>query len=132
MNESSSNELLPPGSDPLSSAIVRSADQRDDSTSHGETDAVPSPIPSVPLQELDRFSMVQSFGVFILAGVSEIGGGWLMWKALRQESPAWIGVIGGLVLALYGSKRAVYTLLFLRAFTLDAAAKVDKGNELRG
>jgi hypothetical protein len=90
------------------SEILQSEVQLDDGVSHESADASTSP-PTVPLQKLDGFSMAQSIGVFILAGVSEIGGGWLMWKALRQDSPAWIGVIGGLVLAFYGSNTKYYT-----------------------
>jgi hypothetical protein len=122
MNGYLPNEPRPPSSDPPESEIPRSPVQLDDGTSLEDVNAPRSPT-SVPLQELDLFSMVQSIGVFILAGVSEIGGGWLMWKAIRRESPAWIGVIGGLVLALYGSKRAVHSLFFLRAIVSKAATK---------
>jgi small multidrug resistance family-3 protein len=46
--------------------------------------------------------ITQSLGLFILAGLCEIGGGWLVWQWLR-ESRSWPwGVIGGLVLILYG------------------------------
>ena len=56
----------------------------------------------LPLGKLDSLSIFRSICVFLLAGVCEIGGGWLMWKALRQQDPAWFGVLGGLVLAFYG------------------------------
>ena len=39
---------------------------------------------------------------FILAGLCEIGGGWLVWQWLRESRPWPWGVIGGLVLILYG------------------------------
>lgn len=39
---------------------------------------------------------------FVLAGVAEIGGGYLMWLWLREGRSAWLGLFGGLVLALYG------------------------------
>ena len=46
--------------------------------------------------------ITQSLGLFILAGLCEIGGGWLVWQWLR-ESRSWPwGFIGGLVLILYG------------------------------
>ena len=40
--------------------------------------------------------------IFILAGLCEIGGGYLVWQWLRNDKPWWFGVIGGVVLALYG------------------------------
>ena len=39
---------------------------------------------------------------FILAGLCEIGGGYLVWLWLREGKTVWLGVIGALVLALYG------------------------------
>lgn len=44
----------------------------------------------------------KSLAYFILAGVCEIGGGYLIWLWLRQGSSAWLGLLGGLVLFLYG------------------------------
>ncbi|MGD3155245.1 YnfA family protein [Staphylococcus warneri] len=46
--------------------------------------------------------MMYSFLIFILAGVCEIGGGYLIWLWLRESQPSWLGVIGGLILILYG------------------------------
>ena len=59
---------------------------------------------------LDAADIVQSIGVFILAGLFEIGGGWLVWGWLRENRPRWIGFLGGIVLAGYG---AVATLQVL-------------------
>lgn len=46
--------------------------------------------------------IVKSIAVFVLAGLCEIGGGYLIWLWLKQGLPAWYGIIGGLILALYG------------------------------
>lgn len=46
--------------------------------------------------------IVRSLGLFVLAGLCEIGGGWLMWKALREGRPPVWGLLGGAVLVLYG------------------------------
>lgn len=46
--------------------------------------------------------MVQAIILFILAGLAEIGGGYLVWLWLREAKPVWYGVVGGLVLVLYG------------------------------
>ena len=40
--------------------------------------------------------------LFALAGLAEIGGGWLVWQWLREGRPWPWGAMGALVLALYG------------------------------
>lgn len=39
---------------------------------------------------------------FILAGIAEIGGGYLIWLWLREGKPYYLGICGGIALALYG------------------------------
>jgi small multidrug resistance family-3 protein len=39
---------------------------------------------------------------FLLAGIAEIGGGYLVWLCLREEKPWYWGMIGGISLFLYG------------------------------
>lgn len=46
--------------------------------------------------------MLASILLFVLAALAEIGGGYLMWLWLREGRPLWTGVIGALVLVLYG------------------------------
>lgn len=46
--------------------------------------------------------MAQSILYFILAGLAEIGGGYLVWLWLREGKPLWYGLVGGLVLVAYG------------------------------
>lgn len=43
-----------------------------------------------------------ALGLFALAGLAEIGGGWLMWQWLRQGRPWSLGLLGALVLIAYG------------------------------
>lgn len=38
----------------------------------------------------------------MLAGLAEIGGGYLIWLWLREAKPLWFGVLGGLILIAYG------------------------------
>jgi small multidrug resistance family-3 protein len=45
---------------------------------------------------------MRAIGLFILAGLFEIGGGYLVWLWLRQHRPFWLGLAGMIVLALYG------------------------------
>jgi small multidrug resistance family-3 protein len=40
--------------------------------------------------------------LFILAGLAEIGGGYLIWLWLREGKSAYLGLIGGIALTLYG------------------------------
>jgi small multidrug resistance family-3 protein len=47
-------------------------------------------------------SLLRSLFLFVVAGICEIGGGWLVWKWLRDGRPAWWGVAGAAVLVLYG------------------------------
>ncbi len=46
--------------------------------------------------------MLRAYALFILAGLAEIGGGYLVWQWLRQGKPVWMGILGGFVLFLYG------------------------------
>ena len=45
---------------------------------------------------------IRSIGLFLLAGVCEIGGGYLVWQWLREGKSLIVGLIGGVVLVLYG------------------------------
>ncbi|PKN61582.1 MAG: YnfA family protein [Deltaproteobacteria bacterium HGW-Deltaproteobacteria-15] len=40
--------------------------------------------------------------LFIVAGICEIGGGYLVWLWLRNEKSLLLGLVGGVVLFLYG------------------------------
>lgn len=40
--------------------------------------------------------------LYILAGLAEIGGGWLMWQWLREGKNIWWGIGGGAILVFYG------------------------------
>ncbi|MEQ9169455.1 MAG: YnfA family protein [Marinoscillum sp.] len=46
--------------------------------------------------------MLRSLGIFILAGLCEIGGGYMVWLTLREGKSWWVGVLGGLILVGYG------------------------------
>lgn len=39
---------------------------------------------------------------FVLAGLCEIGGGYLVWLWLREHKSAWYALAGAMVLVLYG------------------------------
>jgi small multidrug resistance family-3 protein len=46
--------------------------------------------------------VVRAITLFGMAGLAEIGGGYLVWRWVRAGSGWWLGLVGGLVLFLYG------------------------------
>ena len=46
--------------------------------------------------------VARSVALFILAGLCEIGGGYLVWQWWRNQAALWVGVLGALILILYG------------------------------
>lgn len=51
----------------------------------------------------DHFLFIFStFSLFILAAIAEIGGGYLIWQWLRERKKIVYGLIGGIILFLYG------------------------------
>jgi small multidrug resistance family-3 protein len=46
--------------------------------------------------------LARAIFLFVIAGLAEIGGGYLVWLWLREEKPFWWGILGGLILFLYG------------------------------
>lgn len=60
--------------------------------------------------------ILQSVMIFFLAGVAEIGGGYLVWLWLREGKPWWLGAIGGAVLFSYGILAALQTANFGRVY----------------
>lgn len=59
---------------------------------------------------------LKSVLIFILAGIAEIGGGYLVWLWLKQGKPWWVGLLGGGILALYGVIATLQTENFARNF----------------
>ncbi|MDQ0199684.1 YnfA family protein [Neobacillus ginsengisoli] len=46
--------------------------------------------------------MFKAMVFFILAGIAEIGGGYLVWLWLRESKPFWYGILGSIILIIYG------------------------------
>lgn len=46
--------------------------------------------------------MLRAYLLFFIAGLAEIGGGYLVWSWLRNGKPLWVGIVGGMILFLYG------------------------------
>ena len=47
-------------------------------------------------------NIIKSLSVFVIAGLCEIGGGYLIWLWLKSDKSLWYGIAGGVILALYG------------------------------
>ncbi|BBE19862.1 protein of unknown function UPF0060 [Aquipluma nitroreducens] len=60
--------------------------------------------------------IVKSIPIFILAGLCEIGGGYLMWLWLKEGKPLWYGLLGALILAFYGVVATWQTANFARVY----------------
>ena len=54
--------------------------------------------------------------VFLVAGIAEIGGGYLVWQWLREGRALWLGVVGAVVLASYGAIATLQPTHFSRAY----------------
>jgi len=46
--------------------------------------------------------IARSLTLFFVAGLCEIGGGYLVWLWLREGRSVWIALLGGVILVLYG------------------------------
>jgi len=51
---------------------------------------------------LKHMAVAKSLLIFLLAGICEIGGGYLVWLWLKEDKPLWYGIIGAIILAFYG------------------------------
>lgn len=82
--------------------------------STGSSNPPPSPVREGVLYDAEsctgsiseqRWSLAvaaRSIGVFICSGLFEIGGGWLVWQAVKEGKPWWYAGVGSIVLAAYG------------------------------
>jgi small multidrug resistance family-3 protein len=60
--------------------------------------------------------MIQSILFFVLAGLLEIGGGYLVWLSLREGKSVWFAVVGFIVLGLYGVVPTLQSTNFGRTY----------------
>jgi len=60
--------------------------------------------------------IIKSTSIFLLAGLCEIGGGYLVWLWLKEDKPIWFGILGGIVLALYGVVATLQTSNFAKVY----------------
>lgn len=57
---------------------------------------------SIPPTEYSITLILSTFGLFVLAALLEIGGGYLVWKWLREKKTIVVAIIGGVILFIYG------------------------------
>ena len=60
--------------------------------------------------------IAKSLLFFLIAGLCEIAGGYLVWLWLREGKSLWIGALGGLLLVLYGIIPTLQTASFGRVY----------------
>jgi small multidrug resistance family-3 protein len=61
-------------------------------------------------------AIFRSLLIFLLAGICEIGGGYLIWLWLKKDKPMWFGALGAVLLAAYGLVATLQTSNFARAY----------------
>ena len=61
-------------------------------------------------------TIIKSILPFLLAGLCEIGGGYLIWLWLKEDKPFLYGLLGGLILILYGIVATLQTSPFGRVY----------------
>ncbi len=66
--------------------------------------------------------LIKSLLYFLWAGVFEIGGGYLIWLWLREDKSIWWGVMGAVMLALYGVVATLQPANFGRVYAAYGGA----------
>lgn len=57
---------------------------------------------SIPPVDYSFTLILSSFGLFVIAALLEIGGGYLVWLVLRERKKLTLGLVGGVILFIYG------------------------------
>ena len=52
--------------------------------------------------EWSLFKILYVFFLFLVAGLAEIGGGWLIWENMRNNKPYYFALSGAIILVVYG------------------------------
>ncbi len=60
--------------------------------------------------------MGRSMLFFVVAGLCEIGGGYLVWLALREGKSLWLVALGVVILGIYGAVPTLQPTHFGRAY----------------
>ena len=60
--------------------------------------------------------MLKTIALFLVAGLAEIGGAYLIWQWVRSGKSAFLGILGALALFIYGLTQTMQEFNFGRAF----------------
>jgi Uncharacterized conserved protein len=60
--------------------------------------------------------ILKSLLLFIIAGFCEIGGGYFVWLWLKENKNGWFGLLGALILGVYGIIATLQTSNFGRVY----------------
>lgn len=61
---------------------------------------------------------IKSLLCYVLAGLCEIGGGYLVWLWLKEQKPIGYGIIGAIILAIYGYVMTLQPSTFGKAYAV--------------
>ena len=61
-------------------------------------------------------TVLKSLGLFVIAGLCEIGGGYLIWLWLRENKSPLYGLVGAFILIMYGVVATWQTQDFARVY----------------
>lgn len=61
-------------------------------------------------------NIIRTISLFIIAGLAEIGGAYLIWQWVRVSKPAFWGLLGLIALLVYSLTQTLQTFTFGRAF----------------
>ena len=51
---------------------------------------------------MTKETIFRTIVLFVLAGLCEIGGGYMIWTAIKDKQPLWVGIFGAIILGAYG------------------------------
>lgn len=54
--------------------------------------------------------------IFLLAGICEIGGGYLIWLSVKEGKSIWYALVGSIILILYGFVATLQPANFARVY----------------
>lgn len=72
------------------------------------------------------FFVLTSIALFFVAAVAEIGGGYMVWKWLRERKGMLFGIIGGIILFIYGVIPTFQPAQFGRVYAAYGGIFIDR------
>ena len=66
---------------------------------------------------MDATTVLRSVLLFVVAALAEIGGGYLVWRAMRNGASVWVALAGAALLVAYGVIPTLQPTAFGRTYT---------------